>query len=194
MKNRVNGRRSKLALELRSVEKLTPNPSNARTHSDAQIDHLCRLIREYGWTKPVIVDERGMILAGHGAVLAARRMGMEAVPCRVITGLSAAQKRAYTLADNRIAEDSGWDQEMVEKELAALAAKGFDLGLTGFDSEGIHDATPLITEIATTDLQDRFWISVQGPLKSQAKTLQALRKATSGIEGVEVELGTIEER
>jgi hypothetical protein len=184
-----------MKIELRKVASLKANPRNARTHSDAQIEKLAKIIKDVGWTKPIVVDEKGMILAGHGALLAAKHLGMEEVPCTVKAGLSPAQKRAYVLADNRVAQDSDWDQGMLGEEFTALAPEGFDLSLTAFDPEEIGGSSAGgkasgVTEVEVSELHDRFWISVRGPLKAQAKALQALRKATEGIEGVQVELGT----
>ena len=184
----------KLKVDYRSVDTLVPYKRNAKSHSAEQIQKIANLIKEVGWTKPIVIDEKDTILAGHGAVLAAKLLGMARVPCVVKAGLSPAQKRAYILGDNRVAEDSTWNIGTLEEELAALKAVGFDLSLTGFDEDELGGRAPGqasgVTEIETSELHDRFWISIRGPLKSQAKALQALRKATVGIEGVQVELGT----
>src|SRR4051812_30728526 len=92
------------AIELRSIAQLRPYANNARTHSQAQVEQICAAIAEHGWTTPVLVDETGMILAGHGRVLAARRLGLAEVPVMVARGWPEDRKRAYILADNKIAE------------------------------------------------------------------------------------------
>lgn len=183
-----------LKIEFRKTGSLKPYPKNAKSHSDAQVQKIANIIKEVGWTKPIVIDEKGTILAGHGALLAAKLLALEAVPCVVKAGLSDAQKRAYVLADNRVSEDSTWNIGVLEEEFAALTAAGFDLSLTGFDADELGGRAPGqasgVTEIETSELHDRFWISIRGPLKSQAKALQALRKATAGIDRVQVELGT----
>jgi DNA modification methylase len=122
-------------VERRPVAQLVPYARNARTHSPAQIDRIADAIAEWGWTNPVLVDESGGIIAGHGRVLAARKLGISDVPVMVASGWTEAQRRAYVLADNRLALDAGWDEDLLRSELADLGALGFDLPLTGF-SEG----------------------------------------------------------
>lgn len=112
---------------------------NARTHSEAQIAQLMGSLREFGWTNPVLVDESGLIIAGHARVEAAKRLGMETVPCIELAGLSDAQKKAYIIADNRLPLNAGWNDETLRLELADLKGLDFDLGLTGFDSAEILD-------------------------------------------------------
>ena len=116
-----------------SIERLLPYARNARTHSDAQVAQLAASIREWGWTVPVLVDEIGTLIAGHGRVMAARKLGLASVPVMVARGWSEGQRRAYALADNRLALSAGWDEDLLRVELAELGADGFDLALTGFD-------------------------------------------------------------
>jgi hypothetical protein len=120
------------------IDSLTPYDRNARVHSTAQIDMLARLITEYGWTNPVIIDGKRGVIAGHGRLLAARKLGMDVVPTIELRHLSAAQKRAYVLADNASALQAGWDSELLSVELGELRADGFDLSLTGFDASRIE--------------------------------------------------------
>lgn len=134
---------------MRPVDGLVPYARNARTHSDAQVAQIAASIREFGWTNPVLIDEEGGIVAGHGRVLAARVLGQGEVPCITLTGLTKTQRRAYVLADNRLALNAGWDDEMLSLELADLKAEGFDLALTGFDGAdiaGLLDATDGLTD------------------------------------------------
>lgn len=119
----------------RKVEGLVPYVRNSRTHSPEQIAQIVASIREFGWTNPVLVDEDGGIIAGHGRVMAAREIAMEDVPCVVLSGLTDAQKRAYVIADNKLALGAGWDDAMLRLELEALAQLDFDLELTGFSFE-----------------------------------------------------------
>jgi DNA modification methylase len=115
------------------VAELVPYTRNARTHSDAQVAQIAASIREFGFTNPVLVDGERGIIAGHGRLLAARKLGMTEVPTIELSHLTPAQKRAYILADNRLALSAGWDEDMLRIELGDLNAEGFDLNLTGFD-------------------------------------------------------------
>ena len=115
------------------IDKLIPYARNSRTHSDAQVAQIAASIREFGFTNPVLVDEADGIIAGHGRVLAARKLAMDKVPAIRLKHLSEAQKRAYVIADNRLALNAGWDEEMLATELGDLAAMDFDLDLLGFD-------------------------------------------------------------
>jgi DNA modification methylase len=122
-------------IERRKVSALIPYARNARTHSDAQVAQIAASIREWGWTTPVLIDAKGGLIAGHGRVLAARKLGIEDVPCMIATGWSDAQKKAYILADNQLALNAGWDAELLKVEIGDLSAEGFDLGLIGFGDD-----------------------------------------------------------
>ena len=119
-------------VERRPIEGLIPYARNSRTHSDAQVAQIAASMKEWGWTNPVLVDESGMIIAGHGRVLAARKLGFREVPVMVATGWTDAQKAAYVLADNQLALNAGWDADMLHNELTDLQGKWFDLDLLGF--------------------------------------------------------------
>ena len=121
--------------ELVSIDKLVPYANNARTHSPAQINKLRSSLREFGFINPVIIDRDFGIIAGHGRVLAAREEGISEVPCVYADHLTEAQKKAYIIADNRMAMDAGWDEEMLRIEIESLQAEAFDLALTGFDEK-----------------------------------------------------------
>lgn len=121
---------------------LKPYDKNSRNHGEANIRKIMASIEEFGFTRPVVIDEDNMLLAGHGAVLAASRLNLESIPYRRVTGLSATQKKAYVIADNKISETSQWDMPMLAAEFADLQDEGFDLQLMGFDLkeiEGIMD-------------------------------------------------------
>lgn len=119
-------------VERRPIEQLVPYARNARTHSDEQVAQIAASMNEWGWTNPVLVDETGMIIAGHGRVMAARKLGLSEVPVMVAEGWSEAQKRAYVLADNQLALNAGWDIEGLKNELQGLKEWEFDLSLLGF--------------------------------------------------------------
>lgn len=119
----------------RTIESLIPYCRNSRTHSDAQVAQIAASIKEFGWTNPVLVDGDNGIIAGHGRILAARKLGLIEVPCIELSHMTETQKRAYVIADNRLAENAGWDNELLALELGDLKAEGFDLDMLGFDIE-----------------------------------------------------------
>jgi ParB-like chromosome segregation protein Spo0J len=124
-------------VERRSVASLVPYARNPRTHTPAQVDQIAASIREWGWTVPVLVDEQGGLIAGHGRVMAAKLLGLTEIPVMVATGWTEAQKRAYVIADNKLTLNSGWDDELLKVELDDLKALDFDLALMGFSLEEI---------------------------------------------------------
>lgn len=126
----------------RKVADLIPYARNSRTHSDAQVAQIAASVREFGWTNPVLADGENGIIAGHGRILAARKLGMEEVPCIELAGLSDTQRRAYIIADNKLALNAGWDDELLAIEFAELADAGFDNLLTGFTQDEIDALTP----------------------------------------------------
>ncbi len=132
-----------LAVEYRPAAALIPFAKNARTHSDAQVAQIAGSIREFGWTNPILVDGDNGVIAGHGRLLAARKLGMGEVPVIELAGLTEAQKRALIIADNKLALNAGWDNELLGLELASLGELGFDLSLTGFDDLEIAALTSL---------------------------------------------------
>jgi ParB-like chromosome segregation protein Spo0J len=119
---------------------LIPYARNARTHSEAQVAQIAGSIQEFGFNNPVLIDADNGIIAGHGRVMAANLLKLERVPCIRLEHLSDAQKRAFILADNRIALNSGWDTEMLANELSKLSEEEFDLGLLGFDEDELLKA------------------------------------------------------
>jgi DNA modification methylase len=125
-------------IELWPIEKLRPYERNPRTHSDAQVDQIAASMVEFGWTNPVLVDEQGGVLAGHGRLLAARKLGLPEVPVIRFEHLSEAQKRAYLIADNQLALQAGWSEELLAQELAWLREESFDLDLVGFDASELE--------------------------------------------------------
>ena len=123
------------SVERRPIDSLIPYARNSRTHSDEQIAQIAASMREWGWTNPVLVDEDGGIIAGHGRILAARKLGLDEAPVMVAEGWTDAQKRAYVIADNKLALNADWDNELLRLEIHALDDAGFDLVNLGFDGE-----------------------------------------------------------
>ena len=117
------------------VDRLIPYACNPRTHSENQVAQIAASIREFGFTNPILVDTNADIIAGHGRLLAARKLNLSTVPVIVLDHLNETQKRAYVIADNRLALNAGWDDELLSIELAALREADFNLGLTGFEDE-----------------------------------------------------------
>ena len=129
-------------VERRSVASLVPYARNPRTHSPEQVDQIAASIREWSWTVPVLVDEEGGLIAGHGRVMAAKLLGLEEILAMVAAGWTEAQKRAYVIADNKLTLNGGWDDELLKVELGDLKALDFDLALMGFSLEELSDAPP----------------------------------------------------
>lgn len=122
-------------VQRRPVADLVPYARNSRTHSEVQVDQIAASIREFGFTVPVLLDEAGTIIAGHGRVMAAKKLGLVDVPTMTAEGWSKAKMRAYVIADNKLAQNAGWDFEMLAAELADLQDDGFDINLIGFDDK-----------------------------------------------------------
>lgn len=123
----------KSELQFRATDELIPYAGNARTHPERQVEQICESIRQYGFYNPVLIDESGIIIAGHGRVMAAKRMNLDTIPTMVIYGLTEIERRTLTFADNKIAMNSSWDMEKVREELSELASMDVDLDVTGFD-------------------------------------------------------------
>ena len=147
-----------LRVEYRKIETLIPFARNPRTHSEAQIAKLASSIVEFGWTQPILVDGANGIIAGHGRLAAARKLDLLEVPVIELGHLTSAQKRAYVIADNRLALDAGWDEELLSLELAELSEAGYDLTMTGFSNEEIEEllvgAEQALQEEAPADAED----------------------------------------
>jgi DNA modification methylase len=142
-------------IELWPIERLRPYERNPRTHSDAQVDQIAASMVEFGWTNPVLVDEQGGVLAGHGRLLAARKLGLAEVPVIRFEHLTEAQKRAYLLADNQLALQAGWSEELLAAELAWLRDERFDLDLVGFDATELERLLALADgETASAEAED----------------------------------------
>lgn len=125
--------------ESRKTSDLIPYARNSRTHSDEQVTQIASSIRHFGFTNPIIIDEDNGIIAGHGRIMAANKLGMDEVPCVIVTGWTEAQKKAYVIADNKLALNAGWDEQMLALELKDLQEMDFNLELTGFSLDEIYD-------------------------------------------------------
>lgn len=125
-------------VERRPLASLIPNARNARTHSPEQVSQIAASMKEWGWTIPVLIDEEGGIIAGHGRVLAGHLLKYQEAPCMTARGWSDAKKRAYMIADNKLALNAGWDDEMLRLEFEELQEVGYPVELTGFDPASIE--------------------------------------------------------
>jgi hypothetical protein len=156
-----------MQIEQIAVDALIPYARNARTHSDDQIAAIAASIREFGFNNPVLIDADAGIIAGHGRVMAARKLGMETVPCVRLEHLNEAQRRAYILADNRLALNAGWDEPMLGIELSDLFREGVDLSLLGFGDEELArfmdgpDFAPAGEPISGIEYQEKFSVLVE---------------------------------
>jgi ParB-like chromosome segregation protein Spo0J len=179
-------------IELLAVESLVPYARNARTHSDAQVSQIAGSIREFGFTNPVLIGADNDIIAGHCRVLAARVLKLDTVPCIRLGHLTEAQRRAYVIADNRIALNSGWDEAMLINELDALLIEGYNLDLTGFNEMDLSTMKEAWeSDLAT--LESKSGASIDRPMVSvifkvvvgseqQAREVIRQALADSGIE------------
>jgi len=140
-----------LQIEYRAIDALLPYARNPRTHTPEQIAKIAASIVEVGWTQPILVDGESGIIAGHGRLAAARKLELSNVPVIELGHLTPAQKRAYVIADNRLALDAGWDDELLALEMAELSESGYDLLLTGFDDDELDQ---MLADIAETDGSD----------------------------------------
>lgn len=140
-----------IQITYKPIQDLIPYARNSRTHSDAQVAQIAASIREFGWTNPILLDGENGIIAGHGRLLAAQKLGETQVPTIELAHMSEAQKRAYVIADNKLALNAGWDDEMLFAEFEDLKEAGFDLELTGFTLEEIGKLTPEVVNEGLTD-------------------------------------------
>jgi hypothetical protein len=140
-------------IEQVKLDKLIPYARNSRTHSDAQVAQIAASIKEFGFTNPVLIDETGSIIAGHGRVMAARKLAITDIPSIRLTHLTEAQKKAYVIADNKLALNAGWDDEMLAVELTDLKDMDFNLDLTGFTLDELKGVQELdgMPELPTGD-------------------------------------------
>jgi len=180
-------------LEWRQIADLIPYARNARTHSDEQVAQIAASIKEFGWTNPILVDGDNGIIAGHGRLAAARKLGNTEVPVIELTGLSEAQKRAYILADNKLALNAGWDIDLLAEELKELKDLNFDLELTGFSDKELadflteevkgltdEDAVPEVPEEPKTKLGDIYQLGNHRLMCGDSCSLTDMEKLCDG--------------
>lgn len=141
----------KLEIQYKPIQDLIPYARNSRTHSDAQVAQIAASIKEFGWTNPVLLDGKNGIIAGHGRVMAAQKLGETEVPTIELSHMDENQKRAYIIADNKLALNAGWDNEMLALEVADLKDAGYDLGLTGFSLDELQALNPEVIEGLTDE-------------------------------------------
>ena len=169
-------------IEYVSIDTLIPYARNARTHSDVQVAQIAASITEFGWTNPILVDGAKGVIAGHGRLLAARKLGHDEVPVIELSHLTDTQKRAYIIADNKLSLNAGWDDEVLSVEMEELDDKGFDLTLTGFDDDEVIELQDIETEntqeeniensLVPEDLTNKAWARWAGEVKEQIETLR----------------------
>ena len=184
-------------MQIKEVEvtALIPYAKNSRTHDDAQVAQIAASIKEFGWTNPILVDGDKGIIAGHGRLMAARKLGMTKVPVIELKDMTEAQKKAYVIADNRLALNAGWDNAMLTIELKDLEDEGFDLSLTGFDdseldallnpiteTEGLtdEDAVPDVPEEPKTKLGDIYILGNHRLMCGDSTSIDAVEKLMDG--------------
>ena len=179
-----------MKIEQVKLDALIPYARNSRTHSDAQVAQIAASIKEFGFTNPVLIDETGSIIAGHGRVMAARKLAITDVPSIRLTHLTDAQKKAYVIADNKLALNAGWDDEMLAVELTDLKDMGFDLDLTGFSTDEIEallaptgtegltdeDAVPEVPEAPVTVLGDVWLLGKHRVMCGDSTSIDAVEK------------------
>ena len=183
-----------MKIEQVKLDALIPYARNSRTHSDAQVAQIAASIKEFGFTNPVLIDETGSIIAGHGRVLASRKLALADVPCIRLSHLTAAQKRAYIIADNKLALNAGWDDEMLRLELSDLKELDFDLDLTGFSTEEIdqlltpeqvegltdEDAVPEVPVDPVTKLGDVWLLGKHRVMCGDSTSIDAVERLMDG--------------
>lgn len=174
--------------ERRAVATLLAHKSNARKHSARQIEQIIAAIREFGWTNPILVDEGGTILAGHGRAEAAKAMGLELVPVMIARGWSEEQKRAYIIADNQLALNAGWDEQLLKLELADLQGMGVDLDAIGFGADQLAALQGKPARQATVSLADRFGVPPFSVLNAREGWWQERKRAWLAL-GIKSEIG-----
>lgn len=174
------------------ISELIPYANNARTHDDAQIARIAASINEFGFTNPVLIDGDSGIIVGHGRIMAARKLNMATVPCIELSHLTPTQKKAYIIADNKLALNSGWDEELLKLELIGLEDLGFDLDLTGFDAEELDELIGAGTKLKehAVELKQKKFIRIllSVPIDS-AIDAKDLIDQLADVDGIEIDYG-----
>ena len=188
----MNTSAQKFVIEYRPVAKLIPYVNNARTHTAQQVAQIAASIKEFGWTNPILIGSDDVVIAGHARLLAAQKLGMNEVPVIVLGHLTPAQRKALVLADNKLALNAGWDEDLLRVELEDLQSLDFDLDLTGFNpieldellrdpiTEERADEAPPLPEFATTQLGDLWFLGEHRVLCGDATSLEAVARLLNG--------------
>lgn len=172
-----------------AVDKLIPYVNNAKQHSDSQVTKIASSIREFGFLNPILIDASYNVIAGHGRILAAKKLQMDEVPCLFVEGLTDAQRKAYILADNRLAELADWDEELLHGELAELTELGFDVELTGFEFEiepeiiDDEDDTPEPPAEPKAKLGDLYQLGRHRLICGDSTDINVVERLMGGAEG-----------
>jgi ParB-like chromosome segregation protein Spo0J len=188
----------KVTDETRPIGDLRRDPKNARKHPEKQVALIMRSIEEFGFIEKIIVRPNGMLIGGEGRLIAAERLELKQLECRVVSGLTEIQYRRLGLALNKLPDKAQTDEAILSEVLGEIIAAGDDPMDIGFDESEIdrltgdlkEDALDVV-EVKTGPVDDEFWISVRGPLKHQANMLKRLQDASKDLDGVTVDLGTI---
>tara|TARA_B100000795_G_scaffold269841_1_gene260666 strand:- start:1417 stop:2037 length:621 start_codon:yes stop_codon:yes gene_type:complete len=143
-----------LEIEYKSTDQIIPYINNSRTHSNDQVTQVASSIKEFGFTNPLLLDEKNGIIAGHGRLQAAKQLKLKEVPTITLVGLTETQRKAYIIADNKLALNAGWDDELLSLELASLKDEDFNLSFTGFDNEELELLLGNIDEVGLPELAD----------------------------------------
>ena len=184
-----------MQIEQIEVSKLIPYAKNSRTHNDAQVAQIAASIKEFGWTNPILVDGDKGIIAGHGRLMAARKLGLDKVPVIELKDMTETQKKAYIIADNQLALNSGWDTSLLSLELEELQDEGFDLEILGFDDKELdkllqpeviegntdEDAVPEVPEEPKTKLGDIYILGNHRLMCGDSTMLHDVEKLMNGV-------------
>ncbi len=171
-------------VERKQLIDLIPYDRNPKIHPDSQVEQLANSIREWGWTIPILIDESGQVIAGHGRLYAAQKLGLSEVPCMIAEGWSEEKKKAYVIADNKLAEKGSWDNALLYSELKKINESEFDLSLTGMDEEfNFMDYSPNLEP--SYDYRDVNHEALENAEKNIAGAIDSIQ-ADKSNEGIEV--------
>jgi len=186
--------KERLQIVTKPLAELKPYSKNSRTHTTEQIEQVCNSIKEFGWTSPILIDEKNIILAGHARSQAAKKLGITEVPCIVAKGLSEAQKRAYVIADNKLALNADWDAVLLRDEILSLEEMQYDLNLLGFSDyelsimmdENWDSDISKVEKVVPSDDKAKAKITVECEQSVKGELVTLLRKAIDGAKITDV--------
>lgn len=184
-----------MKVEIVPIAAVKPYDRNPRRNEEA-VDKVTASLRSFGWRQPIVVDAAMVIIAGHTRYLAAKRLGMADVPVHIARNLTPEQVRLYRIADNRTAEESAWDEDLLRIEVADLAALGADIASTGFTAAELNALADLggsltVHEVETSEIADTFFVTVSGPLTAQADVLTQIKVLMTEMPAVTVDVGVV---